>query len=312
MPIPPETPLAEMAKLPLATTACWASPSVADRVRTRWAFPILPPFKLPPPEIQTLIAIGGGAFLDQAKWHRRHEFPGVRLIAVPSIWGSGAEASRVCVRDVDGKKAIELDDALTPDAHAFWPELAESIPFDRREEAFGDVWAHAYESFLCPLTSEPLLAEASNLLRELQSADTQDPLTCFRLSARACALQAASGVGLIHGIAHVLEGVLRKTDPGGEWHHARLCNLLLWPVHRFNRTHSSKVADRAAQTGFDAATLDDTFRARFKPELYARLVPMLSPHWMDILRDRCTRMNGVLARPAHLDFFTNTDFENAS
>ena len=62
----------------------------------------------------------------------------------------------------------------------------------------------------------------------------------FELSARACAGQARTSVGLVHGIAHTLEHHLRVEFPKAGWGHAQLCSLFLRPVIEFNRQHSPK------------------------------------------------------------------------
>ena len=48
-------------------------------------------------DLDTLIVIGGGTLMDEAKIWRAHNAPGIRLIVIPSLWGSGAEVSPVAV-----------------------------------------------------------------------------------------------------------------------------------------------------------------------------------------------------------------------
>ncbi len=77
---------------------------------------------------------------------------------------------------------------------------------------------------------------------------------CFNwldASGKACALQARSSVGLIHGIAHTLEPELTRAYPGEFWGHSRLCSLFLYPVLTFNRQSSPKCSKLCADFGVD-------------------------------------------------------------
>ena len=241
-----------------------------------------------PKGTRTLVAIGGGTLLDEAKALAR-EF---QLVAIPTVWGSGAEVSPVVVLNRGGCKEIHMGDEYVPDARVIWPELAATLSETRAKEACGDAWSHALEGFLSPLATDELRGEGAALMREMLAVGVGNDPRWFELSARACALQARSSVGLIHGIAHTLEPAM----PG--WGHARLCATFFKPVLAFDR-RSEKVAALLAELD-----LDRVADALFDRERYAEALRVLPEQWPNVLRDRCTRTNAVLVRPGDVSFFT--------
>src|SRR5262249_13087095 len=120
-----------------------------------------------PAGTRTLIAVGGGTLLDAAKLRRAERHPAVGLVAVPSIWGSGAEASPVAVAREGGRKVVRMGPEYLPDARVVWPELAATLPERLARRACGDAWAHAVEGFLSPLASEELRREIAGLVNDM-------------------------------------------------------------------------------------------------------------------------------------------------
>lgn len=290
----------------------WASGGVSAKVADR--FHLAPqPADIPlPSACDLLVAIGGGKLIDRAKWMcKAPALSGAAatpLIAIPSLWGSGAEASRVVVLDDHGRKTIHVDDRLLPDARAIWPELAETVPPALARDACGDTWSHALEGFASPLASDSLRAELASLMRTMLALPLDTDARWFEPSARACAGQAASSVGLIHGIAHTLEAPLIAAHPGAGWGHARLCATFLWPVLRFNLESSDKVRTIANAHGLDFDAIARVARNLFNPAAFSQALPLLTEHWRSVLRDPCTRTNPVLVRPASLEFFQQEAF----
>ena len=87
------------------------------------------------PGIDTLVVVGGGTLIDAAKaWHV-DKSPATRLVAIASLWGSGAEVSPVAVLDHDGEKDIRIGQEYVPDVNCRWPELADTIPQDLAKHA---------------------------------------------------------------------------------------------------------------------------------------------------------------------------------
>ena len=187
--------------------------------------------------------------------------------------------------------------AETPES--VWPELADSLTPELVRDACGDVWAHALEGYLSPLADEKLRNELAGLIRELLDTPIANRPEWFELGARACRLQSRAGVGLVHGIAHSLEGPLAGTPaaPG----HAALCSTFVLPVFRLNRSLSDKVDTTLGEAGIDPERIESRLAELFDQETFQKLLPALEERWKKILRDPCTRTNCALVRPAHLE-----------
>jgi alcohol dehydrogenase class IV len=289
--------LSELARADLGTTRVWAAASVADRIRglaRRWTFGKVGE----PLDCDTLIAVGGGALIDEAKAACRGD-KRVTLVAIASLWGSGAETSPVVVLSRDGKKHIRLDSHFLPDIVVTWPELGETVDGERARRACGDVWAHAVEALFSPLASTELRRELAELIGLMLEMPLAYAPGWFELSARASALQARASVGLVHGMAHTLEMVEAAPRVG----HAALSATLLAPVLDFDR-RGSTWGDRLAESGLSEDRLAGVAGHLHEPRLYGALVPFIQREWRTILRDPCTRMNGTLVRPDALSHFT--------
>lgn len=295
--------LADLLNAELGKAALWATPSVRKLAASRLPYTLLDPFSPSTCEMDSLVVIGGGTLIDAAKVWRHKHAPGIKLIAIPSIWGSGAEASPIAVVNHGNQKTIRVDKSYLPHARVIWPELAHSIPLDKARAGCGDCWAHALEAFLSPLTSEELRIQLAELMIAMLALPLANDPRWFEISAIACACQAQAGVGLIHGIAHTLEIPLSKAQPELGWGHAKLCAIFLWPVMSLNRNASGK-----CDTLFQLHHLPDdaimsAVQSLFEAAYYRQALPHLAAHWQTILRDPCTRTNGLLVRPQHLAHF---------
>lgn len=271
-------------------TLVWAIPLARERLgwpHARWINAALPVAGA-----QTVIAIGGGSHLDHAKLHWR-EVGASRLIAVPTLWGSGAEASPVAVWTEGGQKRFQLDERLRPHAIAFFDAFVDSVPEERARAACGDTWSHALEGFLSPLASDALRTELAGLIRELLTLPLGADPRWFPVSARAAAGQAESSVGLVHGLAHTLEPLVGVD-------HASLCSLFLAPVLRFNLATSEKWTALTTQYGLDAPAILARVASLSTPAARMALAPQITEHWKKVLRDPCTRTNSALVRPDSL------------
>lgn len=297
--VPPRATVDDLRALDPARTVVWASARGAAWWRANGA-PV-EPVALGAgcaPATTTVVVIGGGALLDEAKLARRALAPAARLVAVPTIWGSGAEASPVAVVDRDGRKVIEVDPTLCPDAVLHDPIFAGSVPAARAREACGDVWAHALEGFASPLASADLRADLAALVRDLLSLPLGPDPRWFAAGEVACAGQARSGVGLVHGMAHVLEE--RLADPA--WHHARLCATVLLPVVSFDCT-TDKWPRLFAEHGVALEAVLATARELFDDAAWREILPAIVDAWPRIIRDPLTRTNAAMVRPGSLAFF---------
>ncbi len=276
-----------------AQVITWCTKHVADRLRA-----------LVPWEVQTempsldgadwLLAVGGGTLIDKAKVLRA-QHSHVKLAALPTLWGSGAEASPIAVLNQDGKKVIRMGPELLPDLIVSQSEFAKTLPDQQIKQACGDAWSHALEGFLSPLGTDETRTDLAAVMKRMLQQTIGYTDAWFELSALACAGQAKSSVGLVHGIAHTLEGVLG-------WGHARLCALYLLPVMSFNQTRSPKWPF-LAEHGLDETNLLKVLRQLFDLTEYAEALPALKSNWMKVLRDPCSRTNSALVRPADIEFF---------
>jgi hypothetical protein len=301
-------PLERLLAEDLAPAVVWATPSVRARTAAIVRHPHHAALAPLPDGTRTLVAIGGGTLIDAAKVFRAESAAGLRLIAVPSMWGSGAEASPVAVLQDGTSKVIRCGEQYLPDVRVRWPELAESAPARRIRHACGDTWSHALEAFLSPLATEELQGEIAELLGRLLELPIGQDARWFEESVGACRLQAGSSVGLVHGIAHTLEGPLRAEQPDFAWGHAALCSTFLWPVMALNFQLSDRARQRFAAGRLDPDAALAPSRALFEQEAYDRAMPLLASHWNEVLRDPCTRTNGALVRPGALDHFQRRDF----
>jgi alcohol dehydrogenase class IV len=288
----------ELGQAKLGRTALWSLPSHRSLLEQTITGDFLDAGAELPERIETFVVVGGGTLIDQAKRLRRDRYPQCRLIAIPTLWGSGAECSPIAVRTVPEGKDIQIGDELLPDIRVEWPELGASVPPQLATWACGDAWSHAYEAFVSPLAGEEIrsaMAAVMNRMAQLPLA--YDP-RWFGLSVEACLGQARSSVGLVHGFAHVLEARL-----GPAWSHARLCAVFLLPVIKFNLAHSQKLTEYATRFGADAQTVIAAAEQLFERDGYAEAVRAVPDCWTSIARDRCSRTNHVLVRASSLEFF---------
>lgn len=292
----------EIAQTDLGTVEVWASASVQDRVRRLFPFPLSDHAGPLGPDIDTLIVVGGGTLIDKAKATARGGSRPVKVIAIPSIWGSGAEVSPVVVLNEAGRKRVLVDEKFVPDAYLFVPELASTVPEDRATVACGDAWSHALEGFLSPLATAELRAELADLMRSMLELRLGNDPRWFPLSAAACAAQARSSVGLVHGVAHTLEGLLCQLQPEMAWGHAKLCSTFLYPVMLLNRKVLASWSMYLAMIGRES-DIFDVLEKLFNRHAFAMALPLLREHWRAVLRDPCTRTNCVLVRQDHLEHF---------
>jgi alcohol dehydrogenase class IV len=301
--LPTEVPvwsLGQLKRLRREDTRLCVTPSCRDRVLAELNIPVLDGLLAAG---QTLVVAGGGALMDQ--WKVKQGSGGFELVCVPTIYGSGAEVSPIVVLNTPRGKQIEMDDRYMPHARVYWPELLATVPMSQARDACGDVWSHALEAFMSPLAEDGLRGEIAVLVSEMLDQPLQADSAWFDFSARACTAQSRCSVGLIHGIAHSLEHLLNDSRQFG---HAALCAILLWPVLRFNREHAEKWTELVSQFEVDESAIEGCARALFDPERFEPVRRLLGEHWKTILRDPCTRTNGVLVRRGHADYFLNTSF----
>jgi len=301
-------PLEKLLTHAFENAAIWTRPYLRQKVEGNLSLPILKDDEEPSHNLDALIVIGGGVLIDKAKVWRKENNPMMQLIAVPSIWGSGAENSPIAVLNEGGKKIIYIGPEFLPDVRVIWNELAEGLSEDLVKYACGDVWAHTLEGFLSPIASDEVRNELAGVIKILEGLPIRNEPAWFEVSAQACAGQARSSVGLVHGIAHTLEGLLKKKYPGTYFGHAQLCAVYLWPVFSLNIKLTDKVYKLFNLYGINKAKVIEILKQFFDEPVYDIGLPVLQENWRSVLRDPSSRTNCALIRPDHLSHFTNKEF----
>jgi hypothetical protein len=260
-----------------------------------------------PAGAEWVIVVGGGTLMDKVKYEVRERFPGTKIVAIPSLWGSGAHVSPIVV--LNGlEKRVYRNENFLPDAYVLAPELGESVSPALAKYSCGDVWSHVLEGFLSPLATSRLREEASSIICGLLDLPLGFHPEWFVMSGRACLVQAHSSVGLVHGMAHVLEPVLAEKTPG-DWGHARLCTTFLYPVMSYNMSRSDKVLKLCAQYSVDLSLVLEKLKSMFEVSAYQEIIGHAMPLWNRIILDQCSRTNCVLVRREGFHFFSDFGVE---
>ncbi|HEX6880778.1 MAG TPA: hypothetical protein VF135_10470, partial [Terriglobales bacterium] len=82
--------LADLKSASLGRTYLCASASVRTRLGADLSLAQINAPEDLPEGAETLIVAGGGTLIDRAKVFRKNTHPALKLVAIPSIWGSGA------------------------------------------------------------------------------------------------------------------------------------------------------------------------------------------------------------------------------
>lgn len=247
---------------------------------------------------QWIVAVGGGAVLDAAKFlwaqleHPDLVFSGkavpigplrgkARFVAIPTTAGSGSEASQAAVlAGDDGTKIPYVSPHWVPDIAILDPVLIVSLPRETTVATGFDALAHAVESAVSSLGNPFLRVLAATsvglALRHLPSA-AENPQD---LSARAGMLEAAFLAGLCQsmtstGAAHALSHAASKLHSAP---HGAATGFFLLPTMRWNRKKNAAVYDELAVgcgltdgAALEAALLDLVARVGL-PQRFAELV----------------------------------------
>ena len=301
-------PLKKLLSYHFGDAAVWSLNFLRESVTDLWPLKVVPENETPPSGLETVLAVGGGVLIDRAKYWRATQSPNTKLFVIPSIWGSGAENSRIAILNEGGKKSIFIGAEYLPDVRAVWPKLMEKIPDEFIIYACGDVWAHALEGFLSPVGTAETRAALADVIRGIIDLPIGKDAAWFEFSAQACAGQAASSVGLVHGIAHTMEGVLKENYPDWAIGHAGLCSIFLWPVLSLNMKHSLKINEQIKAYGLDKERIVEIVKSFYDEAAFRELMPIMEGHWRMILRDPSTRTNAILVRPGYIEYFKAMDF----
>jgi len=281
----------------------WTIPQTLEKIDSKLKVDIILFPEYPDCDIENIVVIGGGVLIDTAKVWRVKKSPKTKLIVIPSIWGSGAENSPIAVlNEVSGKRYF-IGDEYLPDVRVIWPSIVEGIDQNLLSNACGDVWAHALEGFCSPLADANTRSDLAGVINGIIDLPYNMAESWFEMSARACRGQANSSVGLIHGMAHVLEPILNSDNPNQKYGHAAICSTLLAPVLSFNLSSSTKCQKLFDEYHIDLEKVRGNVLKLFSQNVFNHLKPAFTKAWMQILRDPSSRTNSVLVKRDSLKYF---------
>ena len=181
-----------------------------------------------------IIALGGGSAMDCAKamlFFSGWEAP---LVAIPTTSGSGSEVTDFAILTHDGVKHPLVDSRLRPQMAILDPALVRGLPKALVAEGGFDALTHALEAYTATDASaftDALAVTAFRTVMEgLGPSFRGDQAARGQVHQGACMAGLAftrSGLGLCHGLAHGLGGVLHLP-------HGRLNAILLSHVMEVN------------------------------------------------------------------------------
>ncbi len=186
---------------------------------------------------EALVAFGGGSPMDCAKAMRYFSgLSNLPLYAIPTTAGTGSEvtAFSVLTHDEAGVKVPLVDESVLPDVAILEPAFLAGVPAAVTADTGMDVLTHALEAYVArgadPFTDALAEKGFSLAWENLSPACRGDGEARGRMLLASClsgmAFNAA-GLGICHGLAHVL---------GGRYHvpHGRLNAVLLPQVMGYN------------------------------------------------------------------------------
>lgn len=229
-------------------------------------------FKRFKPEV--IIALGGGSALDAAKGIKvtLEEFlPGhaIELIAIPTTSGSGSEVTAYAIISdpQNGRKYPLIADELFPDCAILDPNLVLSVPRQVAVDTGMDVLTHAIEALVSTgandfsdALAEKAIALVWQHLPDVFSDENNIAARGHMHNASCMAGMAfnSAGLGLVHGMAHAIGGMLHIP-------HGKINAMLLPLIIEHNARHAPHARMRylkcAAIMGIQAATPEQTLRA---------------------------------------------------
>jgi len=185
-------------------------------------------------EFDRVIAIGGGAVIDIAKFlvladvtdaldvfERKIEFKKIKaFIAIPTTCGTGSEVTALTVAEIkskDTKMGIAIDGFL-PDHAVLIPELLKNMPYKFFAFSSLDALVHAAESFVAPQSNpytEMFAEKAITLIlkgyKQLSEKGTDyysEIIEDFLIGSNYAGIAFGNtGVGPVHALSYPLGGV---------------------------------------------------------------------------------------------------------
>ena len=201
-----------------------------------------------PRDAKRIIALGGGSSLDAAKGIKvtLEEYFGdhqIDLIAIPTTSGSGSEVTSYAIISdpQNGRKYPLISGQLVPEIAILDPNLVLTAPRHVAVDTGMDVLTHAIEAFVSTGSNDfsDALAEKAIALtwRYLPQVfnDEKDIAARTHMHNASCMAGMAfnsAGLGLVHGMAHAIGGMLHIP-------HGKINAMLLPIVIDFNSKRAS-------------------------------------------------------------------------
>ena len=206
---------------------------------------------------EVIIALGGGSSLDAAKGilvTLQDLIPDqkILLIAIPTTSGSGSEVTSYAVisEPQAGRKYPLVSDQLVPDIAILDPSLVLSVPRSVSVDTGMDVITHAIEAYVSTDAndfSDAFAEKAMSLVHTNLPViyhDGKNLVAREKVHNASCMAGMAfnsAGLGLVHGLAHALGGVLHIP-------HGKINAMLLPIVIEFNAAQQDpRVLERYAK-----------------------------------------------------------------
>ncbi|NMP28981.1 iron-containing alcohol dehydrogenase [Rahnella sp. SAP-1] len=221
-----------------------------------------------------IIALGGGSSLDAAKGIKvtlEEYFPDhpIELIAIPTTSGSGSEVTSYAIISdpQNGRKYPLIAEQLVPDYAILDPHLVLSVPRQVAVDTGMDVLTHAIEALVSTGANDfsDALAEKAialtwqylpEVFRDEQNIQPRSHM--HNASCMAGMAFNSAGLGLVHGMAHAIGGMLHIP-------HGKINAMLLPLIIEFNARHAPDAMARYLQCanimGIQQATPQQTVHA---------------------------------------------------
>lgn len=196
-----------------------------------------------------IIALGGGSSLDAAKgikvtleeYYHTHT---IELIAIPTTSGSGSEVTSYAIISdpKNGRKYPLVAQALVPDKAILDPHLVLSVPRHIAVDTGMDVLTHAIEALVSTgandfsdALAEKAIALTWQYLPQIYNDEKNIKPRAHMHNASCMAGMAfnSSGLGLVHGMAHAIGGMLHIP-------HGKINAMLLPLLIEFNATQATQ------------------------------------------------------------------------
>ncbi|WP_333499482.1 1-propanol dehydrogenase PduQ [Kluyvera sp. CHPC 1.2972] len=223
---------------------------------------------------EVIIALGGGSSLDAAKGIKATLEESladcsITLVAIPTTSGSGSEVTSYAIISdpQNGRKYPLVAAELIPDYAILDPQLVLSVPCQVAVDTGMDVLTHAIEALVScgandfsDALAEKAIALVWQHLPEIfhNETDIQARTHMHNASCMAGMAFNSAGLGLVHGMAHAIGGMLHIA-------HGKINAMLLPGIIDWNIQHAPHAIPRylkcAAIMGIKSATPEQTLNA---------------------------------------------------